>query len=178
MNIPKFWKPIYLAELITIFFKSHFSYKRNASLLKEQSRPLDGASSVVQEYSISDGKYRWKQVSISYWYFGKSIDSIDTSINTQISFRKSPSWTSHPQISHLFWCISTCGLWIFLNFLFFWHLSRFYSVFGYFILDIFFGIFCLYSSDNTKYRYLNKVSILFRTTILNVFGWKCPVLKV
>ncbi len=48
----------------------------------------------------------------------------------------------------------------FWNFCFFWHLPHFYSVSDYFILDFFFGIFCHYSSDNTKYRYLNKVSIL------------------
>ncbi len=43
--------------------------------------------------SIEENRYR---------YFGKSIDSINNSIDTRIFFRKSPSWNSHPQISHLF----------------------------------------------------------------------------
>ncbi len=34
-------------------------------------------------------KYRRKQVSIKYRYFGKNIDSSDTSIDTQRSFQKS-----------------------------------------------------------------------------------------
>ncbi len=39
------------------------------------------------------------------------------------------------------------------------HLPRFCSVSDYFILD-FFWLFGHYSSDNTEYRYLNKVAIL------------------
>ncbi len=42
--------------------------------------------------TFSDGKYRRKDLSIWYRYFGKSIDSI----NTQISFQTSSSQTSHP----------------------------------------------------------------------------------
>ncbi len=52
------------------------------------------------------------------WMPGLVMGSIDKnwyrySIDTQISFQKSPSRTSHPEVRHLFRRISTFGLWIF-----------------------------------------------------------------
>ncbi len=73
-------------------------------------------------------------------------------IDTQISFRKSSSRTSHPQISHVFQ-LSDFELSRLLQ-----HLPGFpvISIRSFFF---FFDIFGHCSSDNTKYRYLNKVSI-------------------
>ncbi len=67
-------------------------------------------------FNCSDGKYRRKWVSILYQYFSKSMDSIDT----QISFRKFPSPTSHLQVSHIFQ-LSDSNFFRFLR-----HLPHFY----------------------------------------------------
>ncbi len=106
--------------------------------------------------SIVENRYRY------------SMDSIDTSIDTQIFFQKSPSRTLHPQISHVF-RLSDIKFFTFLK-----HLPRFLVIS---ILDsfyfIFFRIFSHYSNENTKYRYLNKVTIVndtkrYRYSITNI----------
>ncbi len=102
-----------------------------------------------------DGKYRRKQVSIQYKYFGKSIDSIAP----QISFRKSHHELHIQKLVTYFNVLQLSDL-FFKIFRFLRHLPHFCTVSGYFVLDFFlFGIFGHYSRDNTKYRYLNKVSI-------------------
>ncbi len=91
-------------------------------------------------------------------YFGKILVSIlwqNTSIDTQITSQKSPSQTSHPQVSHIFWLPD------FKFFRFLRHLPRFPVVC---ILDFYFfwgwgANFGHYSSDNTKYWYLNNILI-------------------
>ncbi len=77
--------------------------------------------------------------------------SIDTSINTQISFKKSPSRTSHPQVGHVFQ---------FSDFEFF----RFLRHLLYFpVISIKFFCFAFLVTIQWQYQ-VSIVLILFRTT--------------
>ncbi len=104
--------------------------------------------------------FKWKLLIAPNWIYFLVMGSIKENryqygIDTQISFWKSPSRTSQPQISQIFRPSD------FEFFRFLQHLPPFTGYFHFkFLFFIFFGIFGHYSSDNTKYRYLNKVSIL------------------
>ncbi len=98
-------------------------------------------------FFFSDGKYRRKQVSIQYRYFGK------------VSILRYPSENNHHEL-HIHMLVTYFDVFQLSDFEFFRflrHLPHF-PVFS--ILDFFFCIFGHYSSDNTKYGYLYNVSIL------------------